>query len=708
MKTPTVIQMESAECGAAALSIILSYYGRFIPLEELRYQCGVSRDGCNAYNIVKAAEEHGLKAEGYELSVKELPQLPLPAICHWKGNHFVVLEGISPSTISINDPAIGPVKIPYHEFCQNFTNVALTFTPTDHFHKKGKAVSFFALAKERLKVVAKPIIIFLLWMQLLAMGIAMLPPAATRFFLDEILQKQLLSWQGLFLFSFACLVLMQTALTYLQNGVFLRMSLYLNDKLSNGFIQHLLKLPLLFFTQRFGAEIINRINLNTSVSNSIVNNVTVVGINIALVFIFATVMFMYNWLLAFIGIFALLLNLGLYFWIARRRTDNYSRLQQEQAKSYGISMDALQNMEAIKVAGTEPFGLARVIGHKTNMINSLQNIGIKDIGLGAAADLVNQIANIGVLGLGCLLVMEGSLSVGMLAALQMLLTAFLAPVTQLISFSMGMQSLKIDMIRIDDVLKSPVDALFTIPDGPLHDFFGKVELKNVSFGYNPLDTPVIKNLSMAIKAGERTALVGGSGSGKTTIAKLITGLFHPWHGDILYQDKPLNTLSHQQRRGLVGWVDQDIFVFSGTIRDNLTLWAPHFTESELILAAKDACLHQDIMQRKGGYDAELIEGGQNLSHGQRQRLEIARALLRSPKLLVLDEATSAIDSRMEQVIIQNITKRGCTCLFITHRLSTIKTCDNIIVLDKGEITAQGTHDDLKERSSIYKTLMDKA
>jgi ATP-binding cassette subfamily C protein len=710
LKTPTIIQMEAAECGAAALSIILSYYGRFIPLEELRYQCGVSRDGCNAYNLVKAAEEHGLEAEGYELTPKNLEELPLPCICHWKGNHFVVLEGISPSIIYINDPATGPVKISFNEFCQNFSGVAITFKPTDRFHKKGKAVSFYALAKERLKKVAKPIILFLLVMQLLAMGIGMLPPAATRFFLDEILQKKMLSWTVLFLFCFAALVFMQTCLTYLQSGVFLRLSLYLNDRLSNNFIKHLLKLPILFFTQRFGAEIINRINLNNSVSNSIVNNVTVVGINIALVFIYATVMFMYSPLIAFIGILALCINLSMYFWIARRRIDNYSRLQQEQAKSYGISMDALQNMEAIKISGTEHFGLARVIGHKINMINSLQNIGIKDIGLTTAAAFVNQVAGIGVLGLGCLLVMEGNLSIGMLAALQMLLTGFLAPVTQLIGFSMGMQSLKIDMIRIDDVLKSPVDPLYLIPSNPaaeLTDFSGKVELQSVSFGYNPLDIPVIKNFSMTIEAAKRTALVGGSGSGKTTIAKLICGLFHPWEGRILYQDQPLDTLSQDQRRGLIGWVDQDIFVFSGTIRDNLTLWAPQFTESDLIRAATDACLHQEIMQRKGGYDAELIEGGQNLSQGQRQRLEIARALLHNPKLLVLDEATSAIDSETEQKIIQNISKRGCACLFIAHRLSTIKTCETIVVLEKGEIADQGTHDDLKIRSPFYKVLVNK-
>jgi len=706
-KTPTVIQMEAAECGAAALSIILSYYKRFISLEELRYQCGVSRDGCNAYNLVKAAELHGLDAEGYSLTEKEVPELPLPCICHWKGNHFVVLEGVTPSTAYINDPAVGPVKIPFKEFSQNFTGVALTFNPAKDFHKKGKPVSFFALAKDRLKAVATPILIFLLVMQLVMIVIGLLPPAATRFFLDEILQKQRFSFQSLFLFCFAFLVLMQSAMTYLQSGVFLRLSLYLNNKLSNSFISHLMKLPILFFTQRFGAEIINRINLSNMVSKSIVNNVTVVGINIALVFIYAGVMFMYNWLIALIGILAMLLNLGLYFWIARRRIDNYSRLQQELAKSYGISMDALQNMESVKVAGAEGFGLARVIGHKTNMINSLQNIGLKDIGLTTGADLVAQVANILVLGLGCFLVMQGDLSIGMLAAMQMLLTAFLAPVTQLMGFSMGMQSLKIDMIRIDDVLKSPVDAVYEIPaSSPLTNFSGKVAMKGVSFGYNPLDVPVVKNFSLKVNPGERVALVGGSGSGKTTVAKLLTGLFHPWEGKILYEDRALDTLSVEERRGLLGWVDQDIFVFSGSVRDNLTLWSPGVSESELIRAAKDACLHDVIMQRKGGYDAELIEGGQNLSHGERQRLEIARALLHNPQLLVLDEATSALDSETENAIVQNIMRRGCACLLIAHRLSTIKSCDKIVVLNQGEIADMGTHDELKVRSPIYKALVD--
>ncbi len=709
VRTPTVIQMEAVECGAAALSIILGYHGRFVPLEELRYQCGVSRDGCDAFNLVEAAKSYDLDGHGYRISLENLPEVTLPCILYWQDNHFVVLEGCGSQFVYINDPAVGPVQIPYPNFFKSYSEVAFVLQPTTMFRKGGVPPRFWNLIQRRLSTVQFATILFLILIQLILIVLGLIPPALSRIFMDQIISQRMLSWKWFFLNFMAFTIVLQTIASIMRSNVTNRLSRKLAIVFSVDFLWHVLRLPLLFFTQRFGGEIINRMNLNTTVADFIINHISLITINLLLISIYGIVMFQYDPLIASIGILTALLSIGLLAFITRARANAYSRLQQELAKSVGIEMDALQSMEFIKATGTESFCFSRVIGYQIKNLNNFQNIGRKDIWLNTIAGFFNQMAGILLLSVGALRVMEGHLSIGMLLALQMLMTGFLFPINQLIGSSMQIQTLTIDMLRLDDVVKNPVDPLLLKPIHlealPPAQLKGKITLERVTFGYSPLDDPLVTNLSLNIEPGQKIALVGRTGSGKSTVARILTGLFQPWSGFVKYDDIPIQELSREHFRHSLAWIDQDIMLFSGSIRNNLTLWKRDINDQMLDQATQDAKIWEAIKKRDYGYDAQLMENGANFSQGEKQRLEIARALLFNPTILILDEATSALDSQTEAEILQNVQRRKCTCVIVTHRLSTIKTCDRIYVLDQGKLVQEGTHEELKAVPGIYQELV---
>lgn len=707
VKTPTVIQMENVECGAACLSILLGYHGKFVPLEELRMECGVSRDGSNALYLIQAAKKYNLEGRGERRGLKELYALDKPAILFWDYNHFVVLEGFGKETVFLNDPAFGPRTVTYEELDEFYTGIVLLFDVRPEFKKGGKPPSITEDIKERLKDVKGPLL------YLLIVGICLLIPGLsvpvfTRIFIDNILVSNVLPWKSEFLMAMTFAMVLGGVLTWMQQYFLNRLNAKLAIKFSSDFLWHILRLPVSFYYQRFPAEIANRVGQNNLVAQMMTGALATTSIQLLLVIFYGAVMFMYDFMIAFIGILAGVGSLIVMGLIQRSRTDTYARLQKEQSILWANSVGVIQQIETVKATGTESDAFAAYAGFDTNKINSLQEISRKDAILTTSPIFFQGIATAALLGLGGWRTMEGSLSIGTLMALQMLLLSFLAPVVQFVNFGQTLQFLKVELLRLNDVLKNPVDRIYSRKKSEKVESVkleGYLEFKDVTFGYSPMAPPLIEKLNIKIKPGERVALVGPSGCGKSTISKLSTGLLEPWEGEILYDGKPyLNHPREIMQRSLTS-VDQEIFLFSGSIRDNITLWDATATDDHIIKAAQDACIHDDILERPEGYETELIEGGRNLSGGQRQRLEIARALLVRPTIVIMDEATSALDSNTEKLVMNHIRKRGCSAIMVAHRLSTIQDCDEIIVLDQGKVVDRGTHEELKSREGIYRELI---
>jgi NHLM bacteriocin system ABC transporter peptidase/ATP-binding protein len=710
-KTPTVIQVEAVECGAASLAIILEYFGRYVPLAQLRLDCGVSRDGSNALNMLRAAAKYGLEGKGYRKSVEELFELEPPFVIMWEANHFLVVEGFSKDKVYLNDPAVGPRSVSHEEFKEGFFEIAIIFTRTEEFQKGGMPEPLTVAIYKRLKQVKLPLLyLFLAGMCLLLPGLAL--PAFIRVFVDHVLVSYSVGPASLLLSGILIVATIGGALIYLQNYFLSRLKSRLAIQFTSQFLWHLLRLPVSFYTQRFSGEIAFRTVINDRIAGQLAGTLATTCIDLILIIFYGIVMLRYDLMLGSIGFIAAIVNMVLFSWIQRSRKDAYARLQQEMGKWLGNAIGALQQMETIKALGIESDFFARFSGYYAKNINADQEISKKDAILGSVPLAAQAFSMAILLIAGSIKVMQGELTFGMLISLQTLLIAFLGPIGRFVNFGEAMQFLRIDMGRIDDVLTNTIDPIYTVPrqktDSSKIKLEGYLEFRNVTFGYSRLAPPLLNNFSFIIKPGQRLALVGPSGCGKSTIAKLAAGLFSPWEGEILYDGMPLKDIASDVFYHSFGHVDQDIFLFSGTIRSNITLWNLNVAEEMIIQAAEDACIHEEIILRPLGYDNILAERGRNLSGGQRQRLEIARSLLYSPSILVMDEATSALDSETERTISERIRRKGCSTIMIAHRLSTIQDYDEIIVLEKGEVVQRGTHEELKGQSGLYRDLIGSA
>ncbi len=703
-KTATVIQMEAVECGAACLAMILRYFGRYVPLAQLRLDCGVSRDGSNALNMIKAAATYGLEGKGFRKSLEEVFAIEPPFVILWEANHFLVVEGWKKEKVYLNDPAVGPRAVSKEEFADGFFGIILTFTPMETFEKKGVPEGIFPIIFQRLKTVKLPLFfLFLTGICLLLPGLAL--PGFIRIFVDNVLVSYATGPAQLLLVGIFLVALIGGALIWMQNYTLSRLNTRLSVQFSSQFLWHLLRLPVLFYTQRFSGEIAFRSSLNETVSQQMTSALTTTCIDLLLVLFYGIVMLCYDLTIGSIAFLAALANLGVFYWIQRSRQDAYARLQQERGKWVGNTIGALQQMETIKALGIESDFFSRFSGYYAKSINAEQEISKKDALLGVTPVAIQAFAIALVLTIGSLRVIQGDLTFGMLISLQILMIAFLNPIARFVNFGQTLQLLRTDIERLDDVLKNEIDPIYelrkeqkVISQSKLE---GYLEFRNVTFGYSRLALPLIEGLSFTIKPGQRLALVGPSGCGKSTIAKLASGLFQPWEGEILYDGMPLKEVPADLFYHSFGHVDQEIFLFSGTIRENLTLWNPAVTDEMILRAAEDAMIHEEILLRPGGFDNVLVERGKNLSGGQRQQLEIARALLYTPSLLVMDEASSALDSDTERAVSDRIRRRGCSAIMIAHRLSTIQDCDEILVLDKGKVVERGTHEQLKDLRGLY-------
>jgi NHLM bacteriocin system ABC transporter peptidase/ATP-binding protein len=711
--------MEVVECGAAALGIILGYYSRIVPLAELRRECGVSRDGSSAFYLVKAARNYGLTAKGFKAPLEILKTIPSPYIIFWNFNHFVVVEGFGKKCVYLNDPATGRRTVSLEEFDRAYTGVILVMQPGPSFQKRGKKSNTLAALVSRLRY-SWGTILFSLFAGFLLTVPRLAVSAFSQVFVDEILVSQRQDWiqplvLGMVLTAVLRGILASLRLTYLRN-----LMLKLSVTMSGQFVWHILRLPVGFYAQRFAGEISSRLSLNDKVAGILSGTLGKTIIDTVMMVFYFLIMLQYDRLLTGIAFVFASINFFALQLMLRTRVDANLKLAQEYGKVNGVAIAGIQTIETLKASGLESDSFAKFAGYYAKALNAQQDLGLQSQVLTILPTLLSALMTASILTVGGLKVMDGTLSVGMLVAYQSLMAGFLGPIDSLINFGSLLQDLEADLNRLDDVLQNSVDPevekgpeeckgeggkTFSLHQSPITGLQGYVELQDITFGYSRVEKPLIENFSLSLKPGQRVAVVGTSGSGKSTIAKLICGLYQPWSGEILFDGTPRKQISRSVLTSALAMVEQDIFLFGGTVRENLTLWDSTVAPADLVKACQDAAIHDTILSLPGGYEAKLIEGGMNLSGGQRQRLEIARALVRNPAVLVLDEATSSLDAQTELIIDRNLRRRGCSCVVIAHRLSTIRDCDEIIVLEQGLVVGRGTHEQLWAQGGSYVRLL---
>ena len=709
IKAPVIMQMEALECGAACLTMVLAYYGKWVPLEQVRVDCGVSRDGSKAKNILNAAKSYGLIAKGFRAETDALRETAtFPCIIYWNYNHYVLLCGFRGKYAYINDPARGTVKIPMEEFEQSFTGIVLTFSPGESFKPGGKRASTLSFARKRLAG-AGGAVAFVMLASMLGYLFTIINPALSRFFMDRLLtgenREVLLPFIGL-----AGLVILLQLIVESVKGVF---TLRINGKMaviSNGsFMWKLMRLPMEFFSQRMAGDIQTRQEGNAVIASMLVNTVSPLAISAVMMVFYLGVMLRYSPLLTLIGLISVGLNLFLSRRISEKRVNITRVMMRDSGKLAAATVSGIQMIETIKASGAEN-GYFRKWGDYQASVNAqATSFARLNQYLGVIPTFITALANALVLIIGVWLCMRGEFTLGMVTAFQGFLTAFMSPAMQLITSGQQIQEMRTQMERVEDVMEYPEDSYYS--DEPVRDdkdydkLTGEVELRNVTFGYSRLAPPLIENFSLKIKPGGRVALVGGSGCGKSTIAKLVSGLYQPWSGEILFDGKPISEIDRAVFTGSVAVVDQDIILFDDTVANNIKMWDDSIEDFEMILACRDAQIHEDIMARPGGYQCRIQEGGQDLSGGQRQRLEIARVLAQDPHIVIMDEATSALDARTEYEVANAVKERGVTTIMIAHRLSTIRDADEIIVLDHGKVVERGSHDELYAKGGYYAELI---
>lgn len=704
-KTPTLLQMEAVECGAAALGIMLGYYGRFVALEQLRVQCGVSRDGSNAAAVLRAARLHGLEAHGYQMEATVARDLKPPYIVFWNFNHFLVIEGFKGDKVIINDPAAGPRRIPWSEFDGSFTGILLTLEPGPEFEKGGKRANRLGELRHRLTGTTLAIgLILFVSLMLVIPGLAV--PGFLRVFVDRVLGAGSTTLLYPLLGFMVGIGLLLWLLTWLQQRSLLQLETRLSIVTSAQFLRHVLRLPIQFFAQRAAADISLRVTTNDQVAQLLSRDLATAVVSSIVVVFYAAVLVNTDVLLGLIGIALAGVNILALRLVSRLRRDANIKLQQDRGKLVAATYNGLQLLDTLKASGRESDYFERWSGQLANVVAGSQRLGIPTQVLTVVPLFLASLNSALILLIGGHRAVGGAITIGLLVAFQSLLTNFNRPVSDLSDLGSKAQSVSADIARIRDVERYPEARVFTDP--PTRDvnrLTGALRLEEITFGYSPLQEPHVKNFNLTLTPGSRVAIVGGSGSGKSTVSRLIAGLYEPWEGQILFDGIPRDDVPRQVLASSVAVVDQDIFLFEGSVRDNLTMWDSTVPDDVLIAALRDAAILDVVLQRNGRLDSKILEGGSDLSGGQRQRLEIARALAVNPSLLILDEATSALDAETERQIDTSLRRRGCTCVIVAHRLSTIRDADEILVMRRGEVVERGTHESMKDAGGVYADLI---
>ncbi len=709
VKVPMVMQLEALECGAACLTMILAYYGKWVPLEQVRADCGVSRDGSNARNILRAARSYGLKAQGYRYEPEVLREKgEFPCIIHWEFNHFVVLDGFKGDKVYLNDPGRGTYTLSMKEFDESFTGICLMFEPTESFVPDGKQKSVMDFARKRMRG-AGTSVLFVILTTLIASLVGLINPVFSRIFMDRLLTGINPGWVTPFLAALAAIAIIQIAATWIQAIYQLRINGRFAVVGNASFMWQVLRMPIDFFSQRLAGDIQDRKNSNASVAEDLVNTFAPLVLNTVMMIFYLVIMLRYSVILSVIGIVSVILNFFLAQYISRKRV-NLTRVQmRDEGKLAAATVSGIEMIETIKASGAENGYFQKWAGYQASVTTQYVRYAQLDQYLGSLPGIISNLANIAVLMVGVWMVTQGRFTVGMIMAFQGFITAFSTPALSLVTASQTIQEMRTKMERIDDVMEYPAAVEYEsepVSDEVNYDkLTGKLEMRHVTFGYSKLEEPLIKDFNLTLEPGSRVAFVGPSGCGKSTLSKLISGLYKPWEGEILFDGKPIDEIDRSEFTGSVAVVDQDIILFEDTIANNIKMWDNSIEDFEMIMAARDAKIHEDIMQREGGYQYKLTEGGRDFSGGQRQRLEIARVLAQDPTIMIMDEATSALDAKTEYEVVNAIRDRGITCVVIAHRLSTIRDCDEIVVLDHGKVVERGTHEELFAKNGAYKKLV---
>lgn len=703
-KVPVIMQMEALECGAASLAMILAYYDKWIPLEQVRFDCGVSRDGSNARNLLRAARSYGLTAKGYRYEPDDLKKEgKFPCIIHWNFNHFVVLNGFRKGKAVLNDPAKGTYAVPMKTFDESFTGICLFFEPGEDFVPEGKQTSMLAYAKKRLKG-AGAAVAFIVLTSIISSLLGIITPAFSRIFLDRLLTGENPEWLLPFTLALAGVSVIQLVVAWIQAVYTLRIDGKLAMVGNTSYMWKVLRMPMEFFSQRMAGDIQSRQGANATIAWQLVNTFAPLVLQTAMMLFYFVVMLRYSVLLTLIGLLSVFANILLSNIISKRRVNMTRVAMRDAGKLAGATVAGIEMIETIKASGAENGFFEKWAGYQAS-VNKQRQVNHLQLLL---PTLVSALCGTAVLMTGVYLVMQGTFTVGMLTAFQGFLASFLSPASMLISARQTLQEMRTQMERVEDVMQYPTDvSLDEAPDenAEYDKLSGNIELKNITFGYSRLAEPLIRDFSMTLRPGSRVAFVGSSGCGKSTLTKLISGLYKPWSGELLFDGRPIAEIDRSVFTGSLAVVDQDIILFEDTIANNIKMWDNSIEDFEMIMAARDAQLHEDIMQRDGGYQYKLTEGGKDFSGGQRQRMEIARVLAQDPTIIILDEATSALDAKTEYDVVKAIKDRGITCIVVAHRLSTIRDCDEIIVLDHGEVAERGTHEELMQQGGVYTQLV---
>lgn len=706
-KTPMIYQMETTECGAASLAMICAYWGKYLSLEQVRTETDVSRDGCTAGNIIRAGKRFGFLAHGYRKDIEGLKQTEYPCILHWREEHFVVLEGFKGKYAYLNDPAVGRQKLTEAELAEGFSGTVLTFSPAEYFRKTEKENTWLPMTRERCKGSEGRFLKFFL-VGTVSILICVLLPVFVQIFLDEILGKAERLEMFRFLAFFAVTASAYMALLFCQKNLLLKIQIKLTLRSAKTFLEKLFCLPISFFDQRYIWDLIRRAEKNQEVSLFLSEDFPRLVLQLlASVFELFLLLF-YNPKLAVLELFGLAAGICIMKAVLSFSLEKTKRLQQEKGRLYGLFCAGVSMISILKAAGAEAIYAAKVLEQEKKVSMQEHKIGWQQEMLECISTIVSKGIGVLIFFAGAGDVLQGRMTPGSFGAFLLLSAAFWMPFYKMTESAGKFQTIWADLEGAADIMRHPADALFQGKEAETarqSKLSGKVECMNLSFGYHMLKKPLVRQISFSLAPGEILAFAGASGCGKSTVLKLISGLYGPAEGKILLDGIPIEHLDPDMLHASVSVIDQKITLFSGTIRDNLTMWNPAVLERDMIQAAKDACIHEFILQKPGAYDFYLTEGGRNLSGGQRQRLEIARALAVNPSVLILDEATSALDPVTEKQIFSNIKRRGCTCIIAAHRLSTVRSSDEILVMKEGCIAERGTHEELLKKNGIYRSLM---
>ena len=711
--TPLLMQTHATECGAACLGSVLAYFGRWVPFTELRGKCEVSRDGSTAAGIARAAKHYGLECKGRSAQVHQLKKIPLPLILFWEFNHFLILEGFDHRRFYLNDPSTGRRILSAEEFSTGFSGVALQFNPGPEFQPGGVRLNLLQRIPLWLRGAWSALAHVVVCGLMLAV-LALVTPAMLGIFVDRVLGENE-PWGVLVAGVMAAAAVLVYGLTWLKQRWLQRLSIRISVIAGNRCLSQLLRLPVEFFSHRLAGELTVRVLFIDKIAKGLSEHFLGVLIEIAMSAVFLAVMVAYDPTLALIVLVLAMLNAALVRVITRIRTDESHALRREQGLLVGVGTLMLNQTDRLRMTAEDDGFFSRWSGHQARELAARQRFSELSHVNAALPNLFMVLGNAAVLTFGATHVMAGELTLGALVGFYIVAAMFLEPVGRFVEFADERQALETDMQRLDDITETPEDpgltrrhqASETIAtlNGRLR-LAGQVELRGVTFGYNRGRPPLIKDFNLTIKPGQRVAVVGPSGSGKSTLSRLVSGIYHPWSGEILFDGRPRHEIPGEVLSRSLSMVDQHVVLFSATVRENIALWNPAVPDDDVVDAARDACIHDEILSRPLGYATQVEEDGGNFSGGQRQRLEITRALVGNPTVLILDEATSALDAATEESVDDALRRRGCSCLIVAHRLSTVRDCDEIIVLEKGVEVQRGTHDELMtDENGLYYRLV---